>query len=223
MRIDTEQIQKAIDLAEYYKDNVLSQYALIRYIYKEIKLMGIVSDPAKTCDMKEFNEREFNEIYTEQQIEDIKKLTKSPDLIKAIISAQIIFGECLNIEKYVSIEETEKGKTISKINADAIYKEYGNNIILNTLNNLEFFAMHFTHKTADEEVVYQSLHQTYIEIVQLLYYEIARKNKKDTDCYFSNVIELYSIWKKRAKEKDDEMNKVLRTVVHKGTTLNKWD
>ena len=84
-----------------------------------------------------------------------------------------------------------------------------------TLNNMEFFAMHFTHKTADDSVVYQSLHQTYIKFVQLFYYNISINNMPDGQQYFTNILELYKLWYKRnvcAKNKITETGR--RSVKH---------
>ena len=60
------------------------------------------------------------------------------------------------------------------------------------LNNLEFFAMHFMNDVANEEIVYRSLHKTYIDI--------CLNNVKDGSKLYTNVIALYNKWKERATD-----------------------
>lgn len=95
------------------------------------------------------------------------------------------------------------------------------NIVTETLNNLEFFAMHFTHGTADESVVYQSLHQTYLDIVYVLYYNIAVLNELENSKYYTNIIELYKIWKKRDAEEKRKRADLARSHTMKGSVASK--
>lgn len=66
--------------------------------------------------------------------------------------------------------------------------------------------MHFRHNTADQSVVYRSLHQSYLEIVQGMYFSIAEINKSPESKYYTNVIWLYEKWyEKNQKEINDRM------------------
>lgn len=90
----------------------------------------------------------------------------------------------------------------------AIYRQMLENYYIKTrtnlLNKLEYFAMYFNCNLADEKVVYQSLHQVYLSIVEELYCFIAYKNNSDgKDKFYTNLIDLYNIWAKR----DDEYKK----------------
>ncbi len=84
---------------------------------------------------------------------------------------------------------------------DKMYSLYeGNRVDL--LNKLEMNCMYFSNKLADEEVVYQSLHQLYLIVVKSLYFYIAHSNK-DTgaDKYYVNIIKLYNEWQVRYEKK----------------------
>lgn len=94
--------------------------------------------------------------------------------------------------KCADVERAEN----SKENNSTVEQYMMSKIINDVLNDMEYFSMHFTHKVADESVVYQSLHQTYIECVQLLYYNIAVNNKTDGTQYYTNVVDLYKTWYK---------------------------
>jgi len=90
------------------------------------------------------------------------------------------------------------------------------------LNNIEYFAMNFAHGVADDSVVYRSLHQSYIDIMQLLYFNISNLNNSSSDKYYLNAIELYNKWKLQ-KDKDTNEKKMMditREAKNKGTIVN---
>jgi hypothetical protein len=91
------------------------------------------------------------------------------------------------------------------------------------LNNLEFFAMHFTHGTADDSVVYQSLHQSYIETIRLLYYDIAANNIPGESKLYTNTIELYNKWVEEAKRQKENETAAARANIAKGNSLKSLD
>ena len=95
-------------------------------------------------------------------------------------------------------------------------------IVNKLLNNMEYFAMSFTHKVADESVVFQSLHQTYLEAVQLLYYDISKNNRADGRQFYTNVVDLYKIWYNKSKENRENVIKGGRKI-SRGTSAESID
>lgn len=90
------------------------------------------------------------------------------------------------------------------------------------LNNIEYFAMNFAHGVADDSVVYRSLHQSYINIMQLLYFNISNLNNSSSDKYYLNAIELYNKWRLQ-KDKDTNEKKMMditKEAKNKGTIVN---
>lgn len=68
--------------------------------------------------------------------------------------------------------------------------------------------MHFTHNIADDTVIYQSLHQTFLDITEFLYYNISRLNTDGCSKFYVNTIALHNKWRKRKTEKiNDSVNK----------------
>lgn len=94
------------------------------------------------------------------------------------------------------------------IEINKIIETYMNKVVSELLNNLEYFSMYFTHNTADDLVVFQSLHQSYIEIVETMYYNIAHQNEKPESRYYTNVTSLYLKWKKTQIEQQQKVNKI---------------
>lgn len=80
--------------------------------------------------------------------------------------------------------------------------------------------MGFTHNIANEAVVYTSLSQTYLSMVQMLYYNIA-KNNHDAERYFTNVIKLFNVWKKRWQEKEAVLKDMKRKCIEFGESAKR--
>jgi hypothetical protein len=72
--------------------------------------------------------------------------------------------------------------------------------VANFLNQLEWFAMNFRYHIADEQYIYQSLHQVYLQAVQYFYLDIAWVNLGPVvgpNKYFTNISVLYNQWHKK--------------------------
>ena len=138
------------------------------------------------------------------------------------MQADEIYNLNLNIDKVakVKVNDEKKEATIS-LNRSVIIQKFMGNIVTESLNNLEFFAMHFSHGTADESVVYQSLHQTYLMMVYVLYYNIAVLNELEGSKYYTNVIELYKKWDQRDQEEKQKKISMARNYTNKGSIVNK--
>jgi len=73
-------------------------------------------------------------------------------------------------------------------------------------NKLEYFSMAFIQNVADDDVVYQSLHQTFLYIVLMLYFPIANENTylKEHEKRFSNLRQLFLRWNERQYNEGEE-------------------
>jgi len=89
------------------------------------------------------------------------------------------------------------------------------------LNDMEYFAMNFTHGTADESVVYQSLHQTYLAFVQMFYFNIALNNMPNGKQFYTNVIALYKIWYEKSENKKSEIITQGRKSIERGPMVDR--
>ena len=211
-KIKNDRVEKAVQLSEYYKDNILNKVTALRYVFKESGIIDIL-EKIKPADMVEFDQNELNEKLSKADIQELQKITRSEKVVQAILDADAIYGLDLEISECMKTTETAEGKEKCLINKEKILKQFMSQYVNLLMNNMEYFSMNFTHKVADESVVYQSLHQTYIEVVQILYYNIAKNNKQDGMRYYTNVIDLYKTWYTRYKKKKDKNAKLGRTVM----------
>mgnify|MGYP004640986357 CR=1 FL=1 len=198
----SEKIIKAVELAGYYKDNVIIPFTYVRYIYERIEAIDII----KKIEPENMNNFDLKELENNLDAEDINNLKKSITkklFIEAVKEANLIY----NVN---SIETSYLDKCLAEYNAKEdqidplafkIAQSYMNGQQRDMLNSLEYFAMFFTHNVADETVVFQSLHQTYFEIIETMYYYISSQNTSDQHKFYVNAIKLYDLWKK-----EDENN-----------------
>lgn len=207
-------VQKAVDLSEYYKDNILCYIAPIRYIYNNSGINDILSKIDKN-KIEFFDEKELHMFLNDNDIQELKKIQNSDKFFDIIIKANFIYN--LGLSEDV-IKYYNENRPLSETDSE-ILSRFLNKLISKTLNNAEYFALHFTHNVADKTVIYKSLHQTYISMVQMLYYNIAIKNPLSPTKYFTNIIELYEIWHKQEQEDEENFANGVRSLSNKGTVV----
>lgn len=96
-----------------------------------------------------------------------------------------------SLTKFKNFHEDEKAMAILKSKIVYNIKD----AIDELLNRLETWAMAFNIGLADGEVVYQSVHQAYLETVKYFYPTICRSNDKEIeDQYYTNIRDLYVCW-----------------------------
>lgn len=216
---DKERVQKAIDLAGYYKDNILSKTLLIIHIYKAAGITDILNK-IDFQKIEYFDMHELEENISTSDQDFLKNAIKSKKMIDALVEESEmtkIWEDCKEIE--FTEKDGKKIKTL-KVAPIAILHRFQKELN-EILNNLEFFAMHFTHEAADDSVIYQSLHQSYLSTVKLLYYDIAVNNKPGDTKLYTNVIELYNKWSEKAREQKAIETRAVRGNIIKGKILNK--
>lgn len=211
----TNQVQKAIDLSLFYKDNILTPFLPVQYVYDTTGVTRILEN-AKVNDMQEFDTKEMEDILLPAKIEELKNLQKDEKFFTAVMEANKIYS--LNLDLPAAIVEVNESGV--KIDGSRVITAFLNKYVLDVLNNMEYFAMHFTHRTADDSVVYASLHQTYLKSMQLLYYNIAKLNEYGNLKYYSNAIELYKKWKTQYDQSQHEIITATRKTI-KGTIVSK--
>jgi len=188
--IQSARRQKAINLAGFYKDRIIVGASLISRVYKASGLYAKVIRP--TDKMLHFDVSEKNTLFPDNDEAAIAKLMGTEDFCNIVKELKFFVDE-------------EKIKEEDPFFAKLAEKKVAT-LIQRVLNDLEYFAMHFVSAdtngvscTADEKFVYQSLHQTYIELVSVLYRNISVNNISNSEKYFTNVILLFRKWDDRAR------------------------
>ena len=215
-----EQVQKAIDLSEYYKDNILISFPAIRYIFSNAGIADIL-ETLKLDQLNDFDEQELKKLFSTKQISTLQALSKTDDFFRSVMEANEIYGLNLNVNTTESVSETDSDTEIAaKIDKKSVIVAFAANLLNDVLNNLEFFALHFRHNTADESVVYQSLHQSYLSIMPYMYYYIAKQNRDPSNKLYTNAIWLFIEWRNKKKIQDEQRSKKENDIPSPGTIIN---
>ncbi len=220
-KISNERVEKAVQLSEYYKNNILSNVSALRYVFKESGVADILGK-IKPADMVNFDSVELNDKLSPADIKELVQIMESEKMAKIILYVDQVYNLNLDVVKYIDVSDEEEGEKKISVNKEGVLRQFMSQIVNDLLNNMEYFAMNFTHKVADESVVYQSLHQTYIEAVQLLYYDISKNNKPDGRQFYTNVVELYKTWYNKSREKREVVARGGRSI-SKGSSAKDID
>ncbi len=214
---EKDRVQKAIDLAGYYKDNILPNILIIQEIYEKTGILDII-DNISIDKMNNFDILEVTNNLSKKQIQKIEYIVKSKLFSDILVQSSINYYLGSNYISETSADMDGKEVRNIKVDEKNLKLEYAR-MLLQTTNNLEFFAMHFMHNTADETVVYQSLHSTYIELIRVLYYDLSSNNKNGEEKMFTNIIWLFNIWKERAIQQKQKEAEASRNNIVRGTQL----
>lgn len=215
------QVQRAIDLSEYYKDNILNYYPAIQYVFDRCGLSSVM-ESIRLDQLDAFDQSELSRLFSKEQVDKLKAAQVSREFTQAVLEANEIYGLGLRMPGLQISKQTDDDdvETVTlKVHGQTVVRAFMTDVKNKALNNLEFFAMHFSHNTADDSVVYQSLHQTYLEMVHLLYYFIAGLNNDASDKYYTNTIALFKSWKYRKLSQMKAQSDKTSDVVLKGTTV----
>ena len=186
--------QKAYEVAAAYANHLIPRFRIIGYILEEI---GMKEHTRKFTDMMRFDNSELN-----KYLQDWGKTNLDfYDLMKKIdrdIIERSVAKAGYNIIDYwgytlISGQAQEHRPDIYRIGFEKM--------VINFLNELESMAMLFRYNIADEKIVYQSMHQSYLGHMSNWYYFISYDNYTNECRYYDNLIWLYHKWNCRKSKR----------------------
>lgn len=203
MKQETERVQKAIDLSKYYKDEILHYYSILKIVYVKAGIIDILAK--EKAKMKEFDAYELEEIFSASELKNLREKFNSSEYAKSIIELNHRYNLGLSLcDKYANQEDL---KQLTEPDKSDIIKSFNAKYCAIVMNNIEHFAMYFTHNVADESVIYQSIYPTYLEMCRCFYYNIAMCSKSGGPKFYRNLKSLYGIWNKKDEERRKEIRK----------------
>lgn len=114
-----------------------------------------------------------------------------------------VLSEPLTLSKFIDLLDV-KDKPLDE--QEKIAYQRFRFLVSNTLNTLEYFAMSVNQNVAESEMLFISLHQTYLKFVYYTYPFICMSNFDD-ETYYTNIIELFNSWKEKQKNMELSKNK----------------
>ena len=196
---DREKMDAACELARYYSEDVIQRYNFINAV---LTMSGNTAEIKKLFplqSLKNFDRAEMEQILKEsghnpQQIVQRMMSVNPMTIFQAKIrTAKTIEERHALVQEYIDSHDTqgETGQTKMK-NIDLLQYEFNGEVTM-LLNNLEWFAMSCRYGLADEKMLYQSLHQTFLSHIWI-------NNRNNEDKLFTNIIWLFILWRDRLRE-----------------------
>ncbi|MBS6504433.1 MAG: DUF4760 domain-containing protein [Clostridium sp.] len=241
---EKQEKQKAIELAELYANKLIHNIGYLCRVFQRCGIQAYFED-IKYHQLKEFDVYELEHLFTK---EEMKKINNNMDNIDIEILAEAtitlrdkldenIFSKIVEAKKILKLnraeialtnenesedERNERMRILSKHSYYSIYFDKMFSDILNdTLNTLEYFCMYLNTGIADEDTIYQSLHQSFLSMVKVLYFRIASRNETGKDKYYTNIIELYNKWANKYYENEQKEIENSRCISKKPTLIKK--
>lgn len=217
MRINYQKREKAIEMAKVFSE-LIDKTILVSEVLKNLEAINKINiSDSDYNHLNYFDEDELKKLFDEDDLGKIKSEINIKNIgLEKYISAYAITGDSslnkfkdeiifLINEKFLRNEKTKQ--EYDKM--DIIIKREFSKTMVELLNQLEWFSMHFMSDIAEEKTVYQSLHQIYLKTIKLYYPHIAYLNRKGIkDKYYCNIIGLYVKWANiYHKEKEDEVKR----------------
>ena len=141
--------------------------------------------------------KRFAEII-EESVEIVAKMNASGHTLKKISMADFSAEELKKSFPKLESDHNQALGTLSNI-------QHGTEDATFLINKIDSFAVSFTKKLADEEVIFGSVAQAYCEIIEQWYFLYCfHRDNSQQRWYFDNTVELYKVWRPRL-----EKNKLL--------------
>lgn len=202
--------ESACKLAKLYADEILNQNAFVSNVFRISKIDEYIKGEISIDKMRDFSHEEFAGILKERSVDFDEFMCKVRSVdpfvilnckiacISSLAERDRVFSEFVSIDK-------DSGEMKIR-NASFLIHDFFDDV-MGLLNQLEWFAMNCQYGIADEALLYQSLHQTYLSMIWMLYPTISNSNVNNEDKTFTNVIWLFNLWRDRLSKIKEETEK----------------
>lgn len=107
---------------------------------------------------------------------------------------------CFNkYNKIIQSKRTQARYTqlLNKLYSEKEKEKFNSNFFLlveNTLNYLEAICVNISSQAAGSDYIYNSLHQSFLNFVEILAIKISTNNNNNVDKFFTHIIQVYNMW-----------------------------
>jgi hypothetical protein len=194
--------EAACNLAQYYASNIIHKYGDITSVFGAAGLTELIGNTFQLRDLQEFDKEELLRFLKDSGLE-YESFEKKMTFIEPSHILNIRMSRACSPEDrkliYNSYTDKDKKGNLQVINGQFLQVDFSQEIS-GLLNELEWFAMNCKYGLADEGLLYQSLHQTFLSTVWMLYFFISSRNENNADKLYTNVCWLFIKWRDRLTE-----------------------
>lgn len=218
---DRSKKEAACNLAKYYANNIIDKYADIASVFNAAGLAEIVRKALPLRDLREFDKSELEQFLNRCGMTTKDFMDKLRSIDPSIVLNTRMSAACSPEERrktydsYTKLGDDGKPEVINGVFLLLDFEQE----ISGLLNELEWFAMNCKYGLADEELMYQSLHQTFISTVWMLYFYISHRNVNNEDKLYTNLVWLFIKWRDRLIEITDKTEAVRQAHLDKANAV----
>ena len=202
---DRSKKDAACELAAYYADVITEECRYIYDVFRKTELDQFVRDTIDLNQISKFDVAELASFTQKKKLPaDIfkRRLNEIDPLI--IIQCKILRANSVTerrelqdyYERLSNLQDTDDER---KREASVLLRDF-TDAMARLMNHLEWFCMKCSYQLAEEELIYRSLHQTFLSTVWLLYPFISCLNTEIAEKYFTNTIWLFNKWQQRVAD-----------------------
>lgn len=183
-----KQQERASEIAQDFANNLIEKMGIISDVLlanQEFKKM--ITRIVKSRELNQFTALEISEI-----LKDDKCFQKCNKIIHSK-RTQKRYSEILS-KRYNSFERNR-------------FESYFPLLVENTLNHLEAICINISSQAAGSQFIYNSLHQSFLNTVEVLSIKISNNNNNNIDKYFINIIQVYNMWNYQRQKDIDKFKK----------------
>ncbi len=203
-----EEFTKSFALSQFYISEIIPASETIGLLLNHLKCETTLK---KICDHKllYFDESELQNILNTEERNLLNEIFFGEETLKLDISIGLFALERISPYFLFDFRSSQKSyldclkSTHTHDVEGAIQTDLTNTLralLVYTTNKLEYFSMFFNTNVAEEKVVFASLHQTFLPLVETLYFNIAFRNKIGSQKFYTHTISLYQKWKQKEQE-----------------------
>lgn len=182
------QQEKASEIAQDFANNLIEKTALISdTLMSNKEFQKMIVKIVKSKKLNQFTYWEIANILNDKQC-----FNKCEQIIRSQRTQQK-YTQLLE-KKY---NETERTKFNSNFSI----------LVETTLNHIEAVCINISSKAAGSQFIYDSLHQSFLNITEILSIKISKNNDNNVDKYFINIINVYNMWNKQKNKDIQKFNK----------------
>lgn len=186
--IKLRQQEKASEIAQDFANNLIEKTALISdTLMSNKEFQKMIVKIVKSKKLKQFTYLEIIDILGDKQC-----FNKCEQIIRSKRTQQ----------KYTQLLKTKYNETeCTRFNSNFSI------LVETTLNHIEAVCINISSKAAGSQFIYDSLHQSFLNITEILSIKISKGNYNNVDKYFINIIDVYNMWNKQKNKDIQKFNK----------------
>lgn len=196
----------ALNLAKEYASEILCNMSFIKNVlidyYKTIDDKTVLDDLVKSIKLERFTN---DELKKHKSLIEYSKIFDAKDY--SLLSVKLVSEKAIAFQNIKLFEPKETLENIPESDLKKIANIRFKVVLCNTMNILEYFAMSVNQNVAESEMIFVSLHQTFLSFVHYVYPYICVTNETE-ESYYTNIIELYKNWNAQKEAIDDYKRKM---------------